>query len=329
MMSATTPSSTRHGIPEVRRPADAEMPQVLGAPSLVPARDVALLPNLLVPGVSHAGATMLTADLARHPEVCLPADRHAGRFWPLRYGRPVDFHPHDYDRTFAGWAGQSYRMETSAGYFDGGRVMVDTLAECLPDLRVVLLLRDPAHRLWTGYSDKLARRRLPRAISFDTFVDRCAALRTNGADGFEGNRHFRTLSGGYYIEHLPHWLDTFGDRLRLVFTEDLQADPMGGLLSLVQWLGLDPAELAPARDDDEGYPVPQDAVPARRWPGLQRTPGWWARRDPAGAARPPRPSDRTRARVRSLYAGANAELAAMLRERGWTALPGWLAEPEL
>jgi hypothetical protein len=332
MMSATTPSTTRSAIPEVRRPVDPGMPALIRSlpPVPAPAPEVALLPNLLLPGASHAGAATLSTELARHPQVCLAAERGSGRFLPLRYGRAVDFHPHDYDRAFAGWAGQSYRVETSPGYFDGGRPMVDTLAERLPDLRVVVLLTDPANRLWTGYTDKLARRRLPHAISFETFVDRCLALRANGADRFEGNRHFRTLSGGFYVEHLPHWLDTFGDRLRLVFTEDLHADPAAGLLDLVQWLGLDPAQLGPGREDGEEYPVPPEVAPGRlRWPVLQRTSAWWGRPDAGGAARLPRQSERTRARVRSLYSGANAELAAMLRERGWTALPGWLTDPEL
>ena len=291
---------------------------------------------MLIPGVSHAGAVRLSADLGRHPDLCLPHDRRAGEFTPLRYGRPVDVGPHDYDRHFPSWSGQRFRMETSPHYFDGGRPMAEMLAERLPDLRVVLVLRDPAHRLWTGYTDKVARRRLPRAITFDTFVDRCLALRANGADRFEGNRHFRTLSSGFYVEHLPHWLDVFGDRLRLTFTEHLQEDPAAEVRDLIAWLGLDPGQVAPAAGEGgeepvAGYPAPDAARGAinRLWPALQRPSGPWWRPDPGAPVRPPRQSERARARVRSLYAGANQELAALLAGRGVDRLPGWLAGSEV
>ncbi|HEY6797698.1 MAG TPA: sulfotransferase domain-containing protein [Kineosporiaceae bacterium] len=285
--------------------------------------------------MSHAGAGMLTADLARHPQLCRPAGQPAGYFHPLRYGRPVDVHPHDYDRHFTGWSGQRYRLETSPDYFDGGRLMAQALSAVLPDVRVILLLRDPAHRLWTSYADKLARGRLPAAITFDTFVDRCLALRANGADRFEGNRHFRVLSSGFYIEYVPSWLDVFGDRLRVVFTEDLQEDPAAGVRALFEWLRLDPAQAVPPPDADdpaEGYPAPEAPTPAGRrfWPAMPRRSGGRRLPEAAGMSpRAPRQSERARARTRALYAGANQELAGLLQEGGLTALPGWLAASEV
>ena len=347
-MSATPPAHVR--VPQVRPAAD-DVPSVLGVPPAVPVAlpalpvppvprlsgEGALLPNLLVPGVSHAGAAMLSADLGRHPQVCLPSGSLLGPFAPLRYGRPVQVQPHDYDGHYPDWSGQRYRIEASPDYLDGGRVMALALAERLPGLRVAVLLRDPAHRLWTGYTDQLARGRLPGAISFDTCVDRCLALRANGADRFEVNRHFRTLSAGFYVEYLPDWLDVFGDRLRVLFTEDLHDDPAAQVRAVWGWLGLDPLDATPAggfapalavpgpreasreesweatreesweatrgaaresRREVDGYPVP-DADPAGRrlWPGRARSAGW--RRQDLDAAAPLRvPRQTDRARAR-------------------------------
>ena len=379
-MSATTPP-TRTSVPQVRRPASglevarrvagsdlastpappasSAPPEVRTAEARPPelrspelrSPEVALLPNVLIAGVPHAGAGMLAADLARHPQICSPSDRRPGLFAPLRFGRPVEIHPHDYDRHYAGWSGQRYRLETSPAYFDGGRPMAQALAERLPDLRVIVLLRDPAHRLWTGYTDQLARRRLPGAMTFDTFLDRCLTLRANRADRFEGNRHFRTLSGGFYIDYLPHWLDLFGDRLRVVFTENLQEEPAGGARDVHGWLGLDPAEASPpaavpdagtgGRTDSGGradvavgggYPVPEASTAFNRrfWPVLQRTSGSWRALGAGdGPVRTPRQTERARVRSRSLYATANAELAGLLRDRGLTVLPVWLADAEV
>jgi hypothetical protein len=293
-----------------------------------------LLPSIVIPGVSHSGAAMLSADLGRHPEVCLPRAKRLGLFTPLRFGRAVEGHLDDYDRHFANWAGQRYRVETAPDYFDGGRGLVESLGAGLPGVRILVLLRDPAHRLWTSYTDKLARGRLPRAMSYETYVERSLALRANGADRFEGNRHFRTLSSGFYAEYLPSWLETFGRRVRVVFTEDLQDEPAAQVGAVFDWLGLNPGAATPPLDDDTqvgGYPPPEPApMPFNRrlWPVLQRTPGPWREPEPAGRSplrRVPRQSDRARTRVRSLYAGGNRELATMLCDHGYTALPDWLA----
>lgn len=330
-MPATTPPT--------RNPRLRSDPTVVGglrvtlpAPRALP--DTSLLPNVIIPGVTHSGASMLSADLGRHPEICLPTVKQIDHFTSMRYGREVQSDLSDYDRHFANWKGQRYRIETSPVYFDGGRPLVSAVSELLPGARVIIVLRDPSDRLWTGYTDKLARGRLPRAMTFETFVDRCLALRVNGADRFEGNRHFRTLSGGFYIDHLSAWLDAFGRRARVVFTEDLQDEPGPQVGALFDWLGLNPAAaVAPPDDDpDETAPEPGPIAQAfnrRLWPVLQRAPGPWrgtdGGREPSGR-RLPRQSDRVRNRVRSLYAGANRELAAVLRDRGYTGLPDWLTE---
>ncbi|MGZ4612232.1 MAG: hypothetical protein ACXV1K_03530 [Kineosporiaceae bacterium] len=294
---------------------------------------VHLVPNLLLAGVSHADASGLTAGLGRHPQVCLPSTRRIDHFTPLRYGRPVETPLEDYDRHFAGWAGQRYRLETSPVYFDGGPALVADVAKSLPDVRVVLLLRDPTQRLWTSYTDKVRRGRLPAAMPYDTFVDRCLALRAGGSDRFEGNRYFRTLSSGLYVEHLPAWLETFGGRARVVFAEHLADEPEHELADLLRWLDLDPDRLEPCPEPERctdgessgGRSALASAV-GRIWPLVQRA---------AAPRRPdplderlgtPRQGERQRNRVRGLYTCGNRDLAALLRAHGYTRLPDWLLD---
>jgi hypothetical protein len=282
------------------------------------------VPSLLLAGVSHADAGVLSDDLGRHPQVCLPATRRIDHFTPLRYGLAVDAPLADYDTHFADWRGERYRLETSPVYFDGGPRLVADVAAAMPSAHVVLLLCDPAERLWTSYLDKVRRRRLPEAMPFDRFVDRCLALRANGADRFEGNRYYRTLSSGYYVEHLPRWADAFPGRVHVVFAEHVAADPEGELTALLGRLGLDAAELAPAPEREAlPEPAPSPARPGLRrlWPGAPRH-GRASRADAGG----PRLTERQRDRARTLYAAANRELAGWLRARGARDLPGWLPD---
>jgi len=290
------------------------------------------VPTLLLPGVSHADATALGAGLGRHPQVCLPATRRIDHFTPLRYGLDVDASLQDYDSHFSGWRGERYRLETSPVYFDGGPRLVAEVAAAMPDAQVVLLLRDPALRLWTSFTDKMRRGRLPEAMPFDRFVDRCLALRANGSDRFEGNRYYRTLSSGFYVEHLAAWSDAFRGRLHIVFAEHVAADPEGELARLLGGLDLDPAELAPAAPPEpapEATPAPARSGFSRFWPLMQRASGP-LRGDRGDRVDErlgvPRQGERQRNRVRGLYSQANRELAAYLRGHGVTRLPDWLLD---
>ncbi|MFZ0158766.1 MAG: hypothetical protein WAL50_07030 [Kineosporiaceae bacterium] len=301
-----------------------------------------LLPGLLIAGVTHAGATGLSRALACHPEIKLPVVKRVDHYSPLRFEQPVQATLADYDRRFATWTGQRYRLERSPVYFDGGQKLVDAVAADLPGLRVLMLLRDPVERLWASFRDKVERGRLPQAMSYESYVDRCLALRANDADRFEGNRYFRALSAGMYADHLPAWLEAFGERTRVVFAEDFERSPQHHLDALIEWLGLDPS-LTRAAPRMAGYgtdgPEPgwlqtfgTDGASRRHWPALAR-PGEALRR-PAEMgfdlvrrvtrSRVPRQSDRVRLRLERLYAPANQRLAGMLRDLGYADLPHWL-----
>lgn len=323
-MTPTVPSA-RSSRQEVRLPdltVTVRRPAVITAPA--PRH---LVPNLLIAGVTHSGAGDLAQELARHAQVKLPVAKRIDHYTAMRYGRRHEVPVSDYDRYFASWKGQRYRLENSPVYFDGGRALVRAVDRDLPGVRVLLLLRDPAERLWASFRDKVAGGRLPRAMTYETFVERCLALRANGCDRFEGNRHFRSMSSGFYVEFLDHWLDVFDSRVKVVFAEDVEADPQPVLAGLFDWLDLDAADVA-APDGD--LPDRASALESFETDPQRRT--WRERLIGAplrAAARPtpprvPRQADRVRARVETLYGGANRELAAVLRSRGCSALPEWL-----
>jgi hypothetical protein len=332
-MTASIPSLSQRA--RVRRaPTTSHDLVVREVRELHPSRPVdrPRVPTLLIPGVSHADATALSVGLGRHPQVCLPATRRIDHFTPLRYGVAVEAPLQNYDAHFSGWRSERYRLETSPVYFDGGPRLVAEVAAAMPDAQLVLLLRDPALRLWTSFTDKVRRGRLPEAMPFDRFVDRCLALRANGSDRFEGNRYYRTLSSGFYIEHLPAWSEAFRGRLHVVFAEHVAADPEGELAGLLARLDLDAAELvaAPAAEAaPEQGPAPARSGFSRFWPLVQRAsaPLRGERGDrvdePLGV---PRQGERQRNRVRALYSQANRELATYLRGQGVTRFPDWLLD---
>lgn len=208
------------------------------------------LPNLVIAGVTKAGTTSLFRYLAQHPEI-FPSDvKELRYFQPLRYGGELE--PlSQYEAHFVGRSGERYAMESTPGYFYGGRALAKGLSETLPAVRVVVSLRDPVERCWSWYNFMRSRARVDKRLSFAQYVEGCLALRASGADGTVENQPYWGIGGGCYDEWLDSWYDILGDHFTVIFFEDLTREPQHTTAKLCRWLGVDPDVTAEFRYDVE------------------------------------------------------------------------------
>lgn len=299
-----------------------------------PVDALAALPNLVIAGVTKAGTTSLFAYLGQHPDVCAASRKDINHFSSLRHGEPAP--PiSSYSSYFGHCSGQRIRLDASPDYFNGGWAVVGALHRDLPDLRVVFTLRDPASRLWSHYRYRRQLGVAGEQVSFDDFVNACLSARAGQDSG--ATRDYRTLSMGFYAQHLEPWFAVFGEAARILFFEDLAADPRTVVADLCGWLGIGVAaaeRIEYAAHNRTVEPRSRalqglaDRINAagdrvfRHYPGLEARlreayHAVNARRHTEG------PSPQDRALAESVYAEANRELAAMLETRGY-ALPGWL-----
>jgi len=306
--------------------------------------DAAALPNLLIVGVTKAGTTSLYWYLAQHPEICASTHKETNYFSPLRYRRQPTGTLDDYASYFAHCTGEPYRLEASPEYFYGGPELVRAVRTALPESRIIVSLRDPVDRLWSGYRYKRLQGGLADDVTFAQFFERCLELRRAGADVREEHALFRALSIGRYVDNLGYWFDAFGDDVYVMFFEHLATAPLVTMTELLTWLELD-AE--PARTFD--YGVSQKTIEPRskalhhrakslaaradRLFGLDRNRALKGRlRDIYMRLNTRAPVDEFVAadhtRVEEFYAEANAALARDLMARGYRDLPAWLSEPD-
>lgn len=297
----------------------------------------ALLPNLVIPGVAKAGTSSLFWYLGQHPDIC-PADRkEIPYFGPLRHGEAPRMSLDEYARHFQHSAGQAYRLDATPGYFDAGRRLVDAMGECLPEPKVLIALRDPTDRLWSGYLNSKARGELEATTTFRAFFDRSRELRASGRDRLPEFRPYRNLAIGCYSDVLPDWFDAFGDRIHIVFFEHLTDDLRRLMAGICGWLGIDTSPV-------EGFDYvvrnttvqPRSVVlsnAARRinWridPSLRSQPRVKqalrsAYRVANASRRRERLSPQDRAAVEAFYAPGNRALGRELARRGYADLPPW------
>lgn len=196
------------------------------------------LPNLVIVGVSKAGTTSLFNYLGQHPDICASDVKELRYLIPLRYGEalePVD----TYAAHFQHCNQQAYAMEATAGYFYGGDALARGLRETCPEARALVSLREPEARCWSFFQFVKAQTRIPKDMTFDTYLDRCEGLRQAGVDDTYENKAFMGLTGGCYAEWLDAWVGEFGEQFRVVFFDDVAEDPRSSVKGICEWLAID------------------------------------------------------------------------------------------
>ena len=196
------------------------------------------LPNLIIAGVMKGGTTSLFTWLAQHP------DFYPSRVKETRFFRPF-YHPDsgvapeslsldDYRRFFDGAGDQRFVFESTPGYVNGAGRLARHLDRCLPDLRVVFLLREPVDRARSFFEYQQGLLYVPKSATFEAYVAECLAQERR-----DGKPHwvYSGLTGGRYAALLSEWFVVFGPRMRVVFFEDLKRDARRFTDDLCRWLG--------------------------------------------------------------------------------------------
>jgi len=204
------------------------------------------LPDFLIIGAQKAGTTWLRALLRHHPNVYMP-DREIHFFnKEHNYRRGLDW----YARHFRGADGNKRIGEKTPNYLwtnvpDTGSDAPDphqNIAETLPGVQLIAVLRDPVARALSAYNHHMARGRLPPHLPMDRvlFGDHQRLCRRHGI-----------LTMGEYDRHLRDYLSVF-DReqlLVLIFEEDVVDEPERGRQRTCSFLDLDPALIAEESDE--------------------------------------------------------------------------------
>ena len=295
------------------------------------------LPNLIVAGVNKAGTTSLYAYLAQHPDIGASAIKETCHFLPLRYGEPMPGLD-AYREQFARITDKPVRFESTPGYFYGGRPLIDGLLEAMgDDLRIVLIFREPVSRLVSFFNFKKSTLELPTDLTLADYIERCRAMSADDLRTRENNPWFG-LEGGKYADYLPPWIEAFGDRLKVMFTDDLHRDTCGALREVFDFVGVDPTwaervELTlENRGTDYRFAGAQRAALAlnrtgeRFWrshPGIKRSLRWMyylvnGRKFEAAA------DEGVMQSLRGFYEPYNTRLADQLQATGYQDLPDWL-----
>jgi len=203
-----------------------------------PFRPRGRLPDFLGLGAQKAGTTTLHELLRRHPEVFLPVEKET-QYFSLHHRRPLGW----YAAKFAA-AGPDRRAGEITPYYLFHPEAPARIAAALPDAKLVALVRDPVDRAISGYfhARRHGEESLPIEAAFDAEAERLRGAAHALAAG--GGRHDFHQQNSYlarsrYEEQLARYLERFPrERLLVVRSEDLFADPRASWTRIQEFLGL-------------------------------------------------------------------------------------------
>jgi hypothetical protein len=202
-----------------------------------------VLPDYLIIGTQRGGTTSLYEHLVRHPRIPRALTKEV-RFFDVEFDRGLTWYRSHFPTQMYKWAreqmGQSMVVgEATPDYMFDPRVP-ERVATTLPDVKLVVLLRNPVDRAYSHYWHQVSRgfEQLPFEEAIQRETDRTRRYGVEAPDSFERHHH-SYLARGIYADQLNMWLDVFArDRFFIEASENLFREPARVVGDLFHFLGL-------------------------------------------------------------------------------------------
>ena len=226
------------------------------------------LPDFLLIGAPRTGTTSLYRYLVEQPAI-VPAFRKETHF----FNRTEEFERGacHYRANFALQATMGGRItgEATPTYLLRPRVP-ERVAEMIPDVKMIVILRDPVERAISSWSHFARMGLEPRSLE-EAIAEELEALgdpRNDPGPAPEarpGMKDFAHVHYGRYADHLSRWYAIFDrDRFLVMTTEELAEDPTGTYLRVLAHLGVSP-EAMPVFERHNAAPREQPEAKVRGW----------------------------------------------------------------
>ncbi len=178
------------------------------------------LPDFLGVGVVKAGTTWLHHMLREQPDIHVPPQKPV-LYWDRHIDKPLK----SYSAIFR-TAGDRICGELTASYSVLPRETIERIRSLIPDLRVIILLREPRSRAW---SEARMEYSVVRGKTLDDISD-------TRLQAFMESQ--KCLERGDYPDILNRWWDAFGrEQVFVGLYDDITERPAELLEQVVRFLG--------------------------------------------------------------------------------------------
>jgi hypothetical protein len=204
-------------------------------------------PSFIVIGAQRAGTTTLYRVLSEHPAVARPTVSKGIRYFEHEYRRGPRWYAGHFP--IIALARRKHGPDAvtfeSSGYYSFHPLAAGRIARDLPDVKVVMMVREPVERAYSAHRHELARgfETEPFEAALELEEERIAGevermVADPTYDSFH-HRHHAYLTRSRYSEQIDRFREELGpDRVFVVDADRFFADPAGEFEQLRSWLGL-------------------------------------------------------------------------------------------
>jgi len=195
-----------------------------------------------------AGTTSLFAYLEGHPQLAPSLEKEV-HYFDMNFHRGPGWYARQFPRPQGHAAAAApLPFESSPYYLFEPRVPA-RIRELVPDVKLVILLRDPVDRAFSHYHNnrRLGRENLSFEDAIDAEEERLAGeeerLLSDPRAVSLVHKRYSYLRRGLYAEQLLRWRACFpAEQLLVIDAGRLFADPRGVLAEVLAFIGADPWE---------------------------------------------------------------------------------------
>jgi hypothetical protein len=206
-----------------------------------------LRPSFLIVGAQRAGTTTLYRVLSEHPQVARPTVTKGTGYFDLKYDRGPAWYRGQFPLAWRARLKHGPDVVTfeSSGYYLYHPMAVSRIARDLPEVKVVVLVREPVERAYSAHRHEEARgyETEPFEVALDLEEERIAGevdrIVADPSYVSFHHRHHSYLARSRYSEQIERYLELLGpDRVAVVDAGSFFENPAAEFDRLRSWLGL-------------------------------------------------------------------------------------------
>lgn len=210
-------------------------------------------PNFMIIGVQRGGTTSLYSYVMQHPQIVSPIKKEMD-FWSWHFHRGINWYLSHFPPIPSGE--NFITGEASPSYIDHPDA-VDRVFQNCPDVKLILLLRNPCDRAISHYYHWRSFNWEYRTLE-DAIEDDIQKLKEK-TDIIIGEEPGNYIVHGLYIEHLKKWLKLFPrEQILIIKSEDLYVETAKTMKQVWQFLGLPEYQLPEYQNSNPGSYSPVD-----------------------------------------------------------------------
>jgi ABC-type polysaccharide/polyol phosphate transport system ATPase subunit len=199
-------------------------------------------PDFLLIGAQKCSADALYGYLENHLQIIKEGTREI-HFFDLNFDRGMEWYSKQLKRSVAG---EKVFLWEMTPYYIYHPLAAERVYKCCPDVKLIVMLRNPVQRAWLHYNLEVAigceTLDFDKAIASepDRLKGEVEKMRSDEGYYSFNHQHYSYLSRGIYVDQIKNWLDYFPrEQLLILQSEAFQANPGKVFSRVLDFLDID------------------------------------------------------------------------------------------